>query len=107
MADDAGDSPYKTIPGTNIKMPEVGEPHEVFRRYTPEQFALSSQRRGARWYEEINMAVLKAFEEQRRKINHKDPLTRQAELDAVMRMMEEDFGVKEPSAEVEAAWREM
>lgn len=80
-----GDSPYATIPGTNVRIPE-GElaEHPVFKNYTREQFVLSSQRRGAGWYEVINAAVVEAMEQSKS--------VAQAELDAVNKMMEEDYG---------------
>lgn len=80
-----GDSPYDTIPGTNVRIPE-GElaEHSVFKMYTREQFVISSQRRSTGWYEVINAAVLEA-----REAGGNVAL---AEVEAVSKMMEEDYG---------------
>ena len=91
-----GDSPYATIPGTDIRIPE-GElaEHSVFKDYTREQFIMSAQKRGAGWYGFINVAVVEARE------NNKN--VTQAELDAVRQMMEEDYGAAATTATQEAA----
>lgn len=94
MLNPIGDSPYATIPGTNVRIPE-GElaEHSVFKMYTREQFVLSSQRRAAGWYEVINAAVVEA-----RKTGGD---VAQAEIDAVSKMMEEDYDT--PATAREAA----
>ena len=88
-----GDAPYATIPGTDIRIPE-GEmaEHSVFKTYTREQFIMSSQKRAAGWYEVINAAVVEA--------RNKGKNVAQAEMDAVSKMMEEDYGT--PAAQEDA-----
>ncbi|EKM53632.1 uncharacterized protein PHACADRAFT_186255 [Phanerochaete carnosa HHB-10118-sp] len=79
-----GTTPYTTVPGTSVRMPEAGSPeHSLFSRWTNEQFLAAAQRRGPHWFEELNAAVIKAREEKRS--------TDRAELDTLFRMMEEEY----------------
>jgi kinesin family member 2/24 len=100
-----GESPLNTIPGTNIEWPKEGAPdHEMFRRYTRSQFAMCWQRRNARWYDEINAAVVEAREKNKDKdVPRGGEIETQAEWEAITRMMEEEFGTGETAAEASSA----
>lgn len=88
-----GDTPYATVPGTSIRMPEEGTPeHRVFSRWTNEQFAAAAQRRGPHWFEVLNTAAAEAHR-QKKDIDR-------AELEAVFKMMEEEFPTAEATPEV-------
>lgn len=84
----AGNSPYLTITGTDVRIPAVGTPeYAQYRRYTDAQYLESAKKRAAGWYEVMNAAVVAARE------RYDD--VNLAEFRAVMQMMEEDHGIPE------------
>ncbi|GJE94690.1 kinesin motor domain-containing protein [Phanerochaete sordida] len=86
-----GDTPYATVPGTSIRMPEEGSPeHSMFARWTNEQFLAAAARHGPHWHERLNAAVYTARQQKKN--------TERAELDACYKMMEEEYGTADTPA---------
>ncbi|KAI0087142.1 P-loop containing nucleoside triphosphate hydrolase protein [Irpex rosettiformis] len=81
-----GDSPWNTVPGTDIPKPEVGTPdYELFIRYTPDQYLIAAQRQRALWDDRITQALIKNHGSQAQK----DKNT--VKFETVMELMDEFY----------------
>lgn len=76
-----------TIPGTNFALPKPGTPeHDLYAKYTPEQYLRAAQAQKTLWYERCNEAVIAA-----RQRGEKPEDVWPAEFAEVMKLMDEFY----------------